>query len=73
MWSRQGQHALRSGPWVITRAVVDGQARYCLTHDEQVRFWCGVRLHVMRWFDSAAAAKAAAGADDKGAGGDGTD
>lgn len=64
MWSRQGLYALRSGPWVITRAVVDGVARYCLTHDEQVYFWCGVRLHVTRWFDSAAAAKAAAAEQD---------
>lgn len=78
MWSRQGLYALRSGPWVITRMMVDGadgaeRARYCLTHDERVRWWCGVRLYVMRWFESAAAAKAAAEADDRGAGGDGLD
>lgn len=66
MWSRQGQHALRCGPWVITRVAEDGRARYCLTHDEQVRYWCGVRLHVMRWFDSAGAAKAAAEAEREG-------
>lgn len=73
MWSRQGQHALRAGPWVITRVTEDGASRYCLTHDERVRWWCGLRLYVMRWFDSAGAAKAAAEADDLGAGGDGTD
>lgn len=67
MWSRQGQHALRAGPWVITRVTEDGASRYCLTHDERLR------LYVMRWFDSAGAAKAAAEADDLGAGGDGTD
>lgn len=64
-WSRQGQHGLRCGPWLIGRAMVPGEggqprARYVLTHDEQVRTWCGVRVHAARYFDSAAAAKAAA-------------
>jgi len=40
------------------------RARYVLTHDEQVRTWCGVRVHVARYFDSAAAAKAAAEQDE---------
>lgn len=75
-WQRAGQHALRRGPWAIGRAMVPGaggqlQARYVLTHDARLRTSGGVQVHAARYFDSAAAAKAAAEKDE--AGGNGLD
>jgi len=60
MWSRLGELALRCAPWTIAQVKVGGVPGYVLTRDGDEYEWCGLRLTRARYFDSAAAAKAAA-------------
>lgn len=60
IWTRQGDSALRSGPWVIGRAFVEGRARYVLTRDGDTTRWGCVTYLNARVFDDAATAKAVA-------------
>lgn len=81
-WTPQGAHALRWAPWTIARARVPAENakgwrwRFVLTHDERVRAWCGLVMNKAWYFDSEAAAQAAAHGDtvqDETGADDGTD
>ena len=53
-WDRVSEWCVRSGPWRIAKAIVEGEPKYTLTHDGKTRRWCGVVTHkVLGVFGSA--------------------
>lgn len=59
-WRQDGATGQVAGPWRIGKCRVGGELRFTLTHDEDARRWCGLRLLNMRHFASGEAARAAA-------------
>lgn len=60
-WERVSEWSMRSGPWRVTKAMINGVPRYELTHDRKTRLWCGVVTHkVLGVFGSAKEAMEAA-------------
>ena len=44
-WDRVSEWCIRSGPWRIAKAIVEGNPSYLLTHDGKTRRWRGVTTH----------------------------
>lgn len=60
-WERSGEWCLRSGPWRITKSIVEDRPKYALTHDSKTRRWGPVVTHrILGVFGSAQEAMEAA-------------
>ncbi len=43
-WTRTSECGMRSGPWVIGKAITPDGPRYILTHDDRLRSWGVCRI-----------------------------
>lgn len=46
-WERAGEWCIRSGPWRIAKAIVQGVPQYVLTHDSNTHKWGQGKLAVI--------------------------
>lgn len=44
-WERVGEWCVRSGPWRVAKAMINGVPCYELTHDSKTQRWRGVVTH----------------------------